>query len=749
MQKDRQTEKPILSHSSPARASIDGGAASLDPADVDVGVGQPPERPGDTLAIPNQHTRHKTPAHLSAAAPDPTPYTHAPARKNSNSTTSRIPTGPLVAEGNEDDALLPGLAGLPPLQRVEQTPDEAARSFLARRRLSLWLGIVVLGALLIIEVLNLAPWSDPIAGAKPREARSIPLAEVNPFGVNVFLHKEVDRWKKEKTLAMAQDMGAGWIKQQFPWAEIEFAKNTYWDPKNNQSSWDKFDNIVDLSEQRGLRIIARIDSAPDWAKADDDMPKAVSDDLRGHNSPPSQGHMVDFSEFIKKFVTRYRGRIAAIQIWNEPNLRDEWYPAVNAKDYVSLLQTAYIAAKSVDPDIIVLSAPLATNLVSQESMNKLGALNELDYLQAMYYAGAQPFFDAMSANAYGKELPPEDPPSRQTLNFRRVELLRQVMVENGDRGKAIWFNEYGWNASPDTFPSSQLIWGRVTPEQQADYTVRGIEYARAHWSWAGVFTIWYLRQVGDIPPTQSDYYFSLINTEFVPSPAYRAVRKVAHEERQVATPGRWGILAPAAHAGATWQLHLSASVPGGVYIAPSSAAVENGDSIKIPFRGTDLKMTLVPLTDTALFAGGEVIKARYYITVDGSSSEVASGLSRDQSGRAYIELPAGGQPTEVTVVRGLGSEFRTAEHELTITAGQADVPKSERKGTTGMAAPLPDARPVDLPGIGTITVQANRSYLLFAVITLLLALGIAIQLWALWRSRPQAEKAVARAGGGE
>ena len=87
----------------------------------------------------------------------------------------------------------------------------------------------------------------------------------------------------------------------------------------------------------------------------------------------------------------------------------------------------------------------------------------------------------------------------------------------------MWFNEYGWNASPPNISQDKLTWGRVTDQEQADYTVRGIEYAKANWPWAGAFTIWYLRQVGDILPSASEYYFGLVNPDFVPSQTYNAV----------------------------------------------------------------------------------------------------------------------------------------------------------------------------------------------------------------------------------
>lgn len=724
MQKGRQREQAAVNGGQPVRkrnASAGGGGAALNTPEVATDV------------EPALHRAVKTPS---------SPHHDAPSPANGNGTTDRLITEPLISDDPANGLSLPGIAGLPHVHRPEHTPEEATRLLRARRRLWLWASLSLLLLILIAETLVLSPWTEPTAGQPPRQVTSVPLAEVNQYGVNVFLQKEVDRWKRENTLEMAQEMGSVWIKQQFPWAEIEFAPGSYYDPQNKQSSWMKYDNIVDLAEQHGQRIIARIDGTPDWAKADDTMPQDVQDDLRGHRSPPSSGHLADFSEFIKTFVSRYKGRVAAIQVWNEPNLKDEWWTGVNAGDYERLLQTAYSAAKSVDPNMIVLAAPLAT---TNETLALRGNLNELDYLQAMYYAGAKPYFDAMSANAYGKDRPPEDPPSRKVLNFRRVELLRKVMEDNGDKAKAIWFNEYGWNASPANCCAS-YTWGRVTSDQQADYTVRGIEYARQHWPWAGIFTIWYLRQVGDIAPTQSEYYFSLVNTQFVPNSAYMAIKKVASDEPHVAQPGQWGPLSPVVSAGPRWQVHLSPDVPGGAYVAPSLAAVDTGDSVKVLFQGTDVKLTLVPVSDTVSLASAGVGEVRYYITVDGSSNDVASELQRDDKGRAYIDLPTGAQTTEVTVAHGLGAESRTSQHELRITAGrlQKSSEESEQGMVSHIAAPLPEDTPVDVPGIGVVTIGARRSYLLFTLMTVLLVAGIGFEVWVLWRNRPAVENAPVR-----
>ena len=76
-------------------------------------------------------------------------------------------------------------------------------------------------------------------------------------------------------------------------------------------------------------------------------------------------------------------------------------------------------------------------------------------------------------------------------------------------------------------PADELRWQRVTEKQQADWTVEGVQRARRDWPWAGVFCTWYFRQVGDIPPAKSEYYFRLVDPDFTPRPVYTAVKQAA------------------------------------------------------------------------------------------------------------------------------------------------------------------------------------------------------------------------------
>ena len=345
----------------------------------------------------------------------------------------------------------------------------------------------------------------------PPAKRTIPNSDVTPWGTNIFLHKEVEAWKKQLTFKMIGEAGIKWVKQQFPWEEIEQPrKGAFFDAKYNQSTWDKFDEIVRLAQEAGVQVIARIDRPPAWARSDPNHPER----------PPER--FEDYADFVAALATRYKGKVSHFQLWNEPNLGEEWTGKPDPAEYTRLLHTAYDKLKEANPDAVALSAPLAIN-TEQGPLH----LNEIDFLDQMYQAGAKPFFDVLTANAYGMDKPPADPPAKTTLNFRRVELLRQVMEKNGDANKAIWFNEYGWNAAPKEMPKEELIWQRVTEKQQADWTVEGVQYAQRNWPWSGVFNTWYFRQVGDIPPAKAEYYFRLVDPDFTPRPVYNAIQKAA------------------------------------------------------------------------------------------------------------------------------------------------------------------------------------------------------------------------------
>ncbi len=89
----------------------------------------------------------------------------------------------------------------------------------------------------------------------------------------------------------------------------------------------------------GLEIIARVDNQPSWARGDRLFPGS---------GPPDD--LDDWRIFLERLAARYKGRIQAYQIWNEPNLDREWgNRAPNAEEYVELLRVAHQAIKKLRP----------------------------------------------------------------------------------------------------------------------------------------------------------------------------------------------------------------------------------------------------------------------------------------------------------------------------------------------------------------------------------------------------------------
>jgi hypothetical protein len=417
-----------------------------------------------------------------------------------------------------------------------------------------------------------SPWTAPTVTSAP--LRTVAGVDVNPLGATFFLEREVEAWKREQTVKMAREAGIGWAKVMFPWQEIEPRKGRYYDDRYRKSTWEKYDEIVALLEKYSIRPIARLDKPPEWAL----MPPGQA----GDRGTPLLA-ITDYANYVGEVAKRYRGRIQHYQIWNEPNLAAEWGGLrPDAAAYTELLKAAASAIRAADPDALILAAPLA-----QTTERSDRALNEVEYLEGMYRAGAGPAFDILFANAYGFERPPSDPPRPEVLNFQRVTFLREKMVERGDGKKPIWLNEVGWNAAPATFPPNRLFWGRVSEEKQAEYTVDAIRLARS-WDWIGVINLWYFRQVGDMSPAErADYYFRAVDVDFTPRLVYHGLKQVA-AGLHIVPPGRHQETSSGVELRGSWRHRRASEAEAGGFVVSSQA----GSTFTFSFYGGDIALVV-------------------------------------------------------------------------------------------------------------------------------------------------------------
>ena len=251
--------------------------------------------------------------------------------------------------------------------------------------------------------------------------------------------------------------------------------------------------------------------------------------LLGWEEPPDD--VQSWGDSVYNTVSRYRGRIAAYQICNEPNLAEMWHKPRHAQpaEYVSFLREAYQRAKAADPNCLIVTAGLAINGGAGDL-----AMDDVQFLRGMYAAGAKPYFDVLGSHPYGFGYAPEDNWSNPVHCFRRVEQERAVMVENGDAAKPIWATEVGWIMEPpshcysyDGWPG--WWWQRVSAQTQADYLVRAFRFATANWPWMGRLFVWNMDY--NLLPW-NDYcdpkgWFALLDQDGTARPAYSSLQRMA------------------------------------------------------------------------------------------------------------------------------------------------------------------------------------------------------------------------------
>lgn len=316
--------------------------------------------------------------------------------------------------------------------------------------------------------------------------------------VHTRLTDEVEEWKIQRSLAMVREMGAPWIVEYFPWAYYEGAPDDY--------NFAHADKVIAHAENQGLTVIARLGLVPAWARPRPEVKQTTDTYL-------DADHYADFAEYVGRFAARYRGRVDYLIIWNEPNLSLEWgYRPVDPAAYVTMLKLAYQAAKAANPDVKVLAGALAPTL---EPAGSPWGMNDLLFLQKLYDAGFADYYDVLAVHAYGLGFPPDEPPAPTALNFRRVELARQIMEANGDRGKPIMITESGWNDSPR--------WTRaVNPAARVDYTIAAYAWAEERWPYVQTVCMWAFRFPAPLY-TYGDYY-AFVTPDFTPRPIYQAVK---------------------------------------------------------------------------------------------------------------------------------------------------------------------------------------------------------------------------------
>jgi hypothetical protein len=239
-----------------------------------------------------------------------------------------------------------------------------------------------------------------------------PLGGVNATGLTFGTSTA----RVNQEIAWAHSLDAHAIRVEIPWSTLE--------PRQGQIEPRALaftDHLVEEASAAGIKVVALAMSTPCWASsAPASLLRTCKSDHGGKAQAWPPSNPTTYGTFVAFLAARYGAKLAAIEVWNEPDQANEDYFAGphKAQRYAAVLRAAYPAIKRADPGMTVLGGSL---------VGSNGA-----FLRALYAAGIKGYYDGLSVHFYN-------------LVLASLRNIHEVQMANGD-SKPLWLNEFGWSS---------------------------------------------------------------------------------------------------------------------------------------------------------------------------------------------------------------------------------------------------------------------------------------------------------------
>ncbi len=205
------------------------------------------------------------------------------------------------------------------------------------------------------------------------------------------------------------------------WVDVEKQRGEF--------DFSKLDDLVDRSVSDGVDILLTLGRTPRWASA---RPNEDCGYSLGCAAEPA--NIDDWRMYVSTLVERYKGRVFAYEVWNEPafseiepvlntNGRAKQYFTGSADQMVVLAREAYKVIKAIDPRIRVVSPSVTSEA------------NGVRRLEEFVRRGGGEYVDVWGYHFYLNS--PEDVVSEVTR-------LRRMLEKYGVGAKPVWNTESGY-----------------------------------------------------------------------------------------------------------------------------------------------------------------------------------------------------------------------------------------------------------------------------------------------------------------
>ncbi len=243
-------------------------------------------------------------------------------------------------------------------------------------------------------------------------------------GLNIAYDPTAPASQVAHELAVAQALHARLVRTTVPWYEFERAGPG----APNAARLATLDALVQAASADGIRVSLTVDGTPCWASsAPSSLLRRCAPGRPGAAAAWPPRNPSAYAQFVALLARRYGPRLAAIEIWNEPDEVGQYYFAGPEKPrrYAAIVRAAYTAIKRAEPAVTV----LAGSLVGPNGV----------FLRELYAAGMKGYYDGLAVHFY-------------TLTLASLHSIREVQLAAGDH-TPLWLDEFGW---PSCYPHRKL-----------------------------------------------------------------------------------------------------------------------------------------------------------------------------------------------------------------------------------------------------------------------------------------------------
>jgi hypothetical protein len=286
--------------------------------------------------------------------------------------------------------------------------------------------------------------------------------------------------KSEIEYDALEKLGVRMMRIDFHWARIQKDPET-WD-------FSYYDGYVETANEEGMPVLGLL------VFDNNNVEQAPEGQREGPYIAPADVPL--YLEYIRRTVSRYKGRVQAWELWNEPDISRFWTGTM--AEMYDLTRQAAAVVREADPEVTLLSPAMTSPLgaiwsaAGIEGLHKSGALEKVDH-QAMHTYVSDP-------RAYYNE-------------YYRV---KNAMAKYGHPG-GVWITELG---DPD---GGVYPW-RASPERLAEHAVKSHVIAAS----LGIEKlVWYCFKSSTpedqrIDPANSERFFGIVDWNYDWKPAAHA-----------------------------------------------------------------------------------------------------------------------------------------------------------------------------------------------------------------------------------